>query len=313
MIELSPKSLILINKLQPGDVLAMTAAVYSLHRAHPGRYLTAVDTNCNAIYENNPDTISLDSAREMQAEPWQTHYPGINQCNERGIHFMQAYCEYFEQELGIRIPLATNRPHVYLTDQEKVWINQVAEITGRHVKYWIVCSGVKSDYTCKLWNGYQEVIDRLQGRIVFVQVGKSAPSHLHPPLRWVINLVGKTDDRQLMRLVYHASGVLCGTTFLMHLAAAFEKPSVILAGGREPRQWNQYPFSTVLSTVGYLPCCAKKSCWKSRTVPLGDGDPKDHDLCESPVFTDPPSPRCMAIIQPQEVVEKILQIQMICS
>src|SRR3990167_5492074 len=42
------RALILKNHLSPGDVLVMTAAIHSLHRAHPGKFLTAVDTTANA-------------------------------------------------------------------------------------------------------------------------------------------------------------------------------------------------------------------------------------------------------------------------
>ncbi len=205
------------------------------------------------------------------------------------------------------VPLATNRPHVYLSNREKSWISQVQEITGKPSKFWLVNAGVKSDFTTKYWPWYQEVVDRLQGRVLFVQVG--AAEHLHRPLKGVINLVGKTDMRQLVRLTHHSSGVLCGTTLLMHLAAALEKPAVIPAGGREPRTWNQYPLETLISLVGALPCCAKKACWKSRTVKLGDGAEQDGSLCEDPAFTEPPSPRCMALITPQEVADKVALCQ----
>ena len=52
-----------------------------------------------------------------------------------------------------------------------------------------------------------------------------------------------------MRLTYHAQGMLCPVTALMHLAAAAEmkggwpknRPCVVVAGGREPMQWEAYP------------------------------------------------------------------------
>ena len=42
------------------------------------------------------------------------------------------------------------------------------------------------------------------------------------PSAVVLDLRGKTDLRQLIRLVYHAQGVLCPVTLAMHLAAAVE-------------------------------------------------------------------------------------------
>jgi hypothetical protein len=80
----------------------------------------------------------------------------------------------------------------------------------------------------------------------------------------------------------------------MHLAAAVEvrgkceayprgmprnRPCVVIAGGREPAQWEAYPHHQYIHTNGALRCCDNGGCWKSRTVPLGDGDKKDESLC----------------------------------
>src|SRR5207244_10704494 len=121
----------------------------------------------------------------------------------------------------------------------------------------------------------------------FGRVG--GPGQRHPPLRDVIDLRGRTDLRQLVRLVHHAQGVLCPVTLLMHLAAAVEvpagmpknRPCVVVAGGREPPHWEAYPHHQFIHTVGALWCCDNGGCWKSRTVPLGDGDEKDRpeSLC----------------------------------
>jgi ADP-heptose:LPS heptosyltransferase len=300
------KPIILRNHLSPGDVTCMSAAIYSLHKAYPDRFATAVDTSCNAIYEHNPDIIPLAKALEMGAEKIDMHYNAVNECNQRAIHFMEAYCEHLENCLNLRIPLKTNRPHIYLSKQEKSWMSQVQEITGKPTKYWLVNAGVKQDYTAKQWPYFEQLVNQLHGKILFVQVGKS--HHLHRPLKGAINLLDKTDDRQFIRLVSHCEGIVCGTTWLMHLAAAFDKPAIVLAGGREPRPWNSYPRQQLLSMVGMLPCC-RESCWKSRVVKLNDGDGKDNELCEYPAFTDPPAPKCLAMISADEVSSKILQFQ----
>jgi hypothetical protein len=69
----------------------------------------------------------------------------------------------------------------------------------------------------------------------------------------------------------------------MHLAAAVEtrpiahpsRPCIVVAGGRESPNWEAYPTHQFLHTVGVLPCCATGGCWRSRTLPLGDGDEND--------------------------------------
>ncbi|MGH7967357.1 MAG: glycosyltransferase family 9 protein, partial [Limisphaerales bacterium] len=127
----------------------------------------------------------------------------------------------------------------------KLWYSQVQEVTRRETPFWIIDAGGKYDATVKWWarERYQAVVDHFRGRILFVQIG--ACGHHHPKLEGVIDLRGRTNFRELIRLVYHADGVLCPITALMHLAAAVERkgvqrdprPCVVVAGGREPVHW----------------------------------------------------------------------------
>lgn len=138
----------------------------------------------------------------------------------------------------------------------------------------------------------------------------------HLPLKNVINLVGKTTTRQFVRLMHHAEGVVCPVTFAMHLAAAVEtrpgrpkhRPCVVIGGGREPTQWEAYPFHQYISTVGMLSCCLDGGCWKSRCQLVGDGDPKDrNDLCAQPVQLTPERriPKCLDMISADDVIRRI--------
>jgi ADP-heptose:LPS heptosyltransferase len=294
------------NHLSPGDVLVMSAAIESLHQTYPGKYLTDVDTSANAIYESNPHVVRLDRS-DPAARTIQMHYPLIHESDLRAVHFLQGYIEFLGKELGVPLKATVNRPALYLSDQEKSWVNQVQEITRKPTRFWLVNAGTKSDFTAKAWghHNYQEVVDRLRGRIQFVQVGEAG--HRHRALDGVIDLIGKTDTRQFIRLCWHAQGGLGPSTFLQHICAAFNKPYVCLLGGREPLPWVHYPTQTTLSTLGTLSCCKDKACWRSRVVALGDGDSKDRpdQLCEQPVFGEEPIPRCLALISPQRVVEAI--------
>lgn len=297
------RALILKNSLSPGDVLVMTAAVYSLHRQHPGRFLTAVETTADALFEGNPDIVSKERAYEEGGQLLEMHYPAVHQSNQRGIHMMAGYCEWLEDRLGVKVPLLTNRPMLYVRYREKTWINQVAE-TGDEQPFWLLNAGVKQDYQAKQYPHYQKVVDLLQGRVRFVQIGER--HHLHRPLTGVAHgFLGKTDCRQLVRLVYNCQGVVSGVSFPMHLAAALQKPAVILAGGREPRAWNTYPKQVLFSTVGQYDCCREEACWRSRVRKMGDNSEQDNSLCTLPAETDPPAGRCMAEIEPERVAEEI--------
>lgn len=264
-------------------------------------------TSCDAIFEHNPYIQTLDESTAMVIETSYTDL--VNQCNQIPHSFLRGYTRDLGKRLGIPLDLRTNRPFLFLSPEEKSWISQVHEqMTKRRVSFWIVDAGVKSDFTLKQWpfEYYQEVVNRLRGVIQFVQVGRSTDRHL--PLDGVINLIDQTDARQLIRLCWWAEGGLGPITFIQHIFAAFDKPYVALLGGREPVSWVQYPLQTTLHTMGALECCRSGACWRSRVVPLGDGEPHDGSLCEFPVLgMKAPVGRCMALIKPDDVVRSILR------
>lgn len=316
-VRASSRDLILTCNLSPGDIVMMTAAVRDLHREHPGRFRTDVRTTAAAIWSHNPYITPLrDDAPGV--EKLEMRYDLIQQSNEGPHHFIHGYVKHLEEELGVRIPVTKFRGDIHLSEQEKGWINQVAEEgIGWNQDFWIIVAGGKYDYTAKWWDPsrYQAVVDHFAGRIKFVQCGEA--NHWHPRLNGVIDLVGKTDLRQFIRLMYHASGVVCPVTFAMHLAAAVEvKPGrplnracVVIAGGREPSQWEKYGHHRFLETNGALRCCDNGGCWKPRCQPVGDGDDKDRpeNLCFYPVevASSLVIPRCMDMITEKDVIRAI--------
>jgi len=297
---MAPRKLILRNFQSPGDIVMLTAAVRDLHRAHPGEFLTDVRTSCPALWENNPYLTPL-SEEDPELALVDCHYPLINRSNTTPVHFLYGFPAYLNEQLGLRIRVMEFKGDIHLTEAEK---------TGTFGSFWLLSSGGKFDYTTKWWDParYQQVVDHFRGRIQFVQVGERG--HHHPPLDGVIDLRGETTLRQLVRLMYHADGAISGVSLLMHLAAAVEtpdhlprsRPCIVIAGGREPPHFTAYPHHQYIHTVGALRCCDQGGCWKSRVVPLGDGDPKDRELCVDVVGT---LPRCMDLITADEVIRRI--------
>ncbi len=316
-VEPVARDLILSCELSPGDVLMLTAAVRDLHLAYPGQFRTDVRTSAGALWENNPYVTPLDEASpSVRSIPMR--YDLIHQSNLGPYHFIHGYTRHLEDELGLRVPVTGFRGDIHLSDLEKSWMSQVEEEpTGWRDDFWIIVAGGKYDFTAKWWDPrrFQQVVDHFEGRIQFVQCGEA--SHWHPRLHGVIDLVGKTDLRQFVRLMYHAAGVVSPVTFAMHLAAAVEvKPGraknracVVVAGGREPSQWEKYGHHRFLETNGALPCCDQGGCWKSRCQPVGDGDEKDSaaNLCILPVRVAPELqiPRCMDLISADDVIRAI--------
>ncbi|MBA2304228.1 MAG: ADP-heptose--LPS heptosyltransferase [Acidobacteria bacterium] len=305
------RKLLVRNFQSPGDIVMLTAAVRDLHRAHPGEFVTDVRTACPALWQHNPHLTPLDE-HDPDVEILDCHYPLIHQSNTVPAHFLHGFPAYLNQVLGTRIRVTEFKGDLHLSDEERAWAEHVTSTSGDSVPYWLMVSGGKFDYTIKWWDTdrYQQVIDHFRNRIQFVQVGEA--SHHHPALEGVVDLRGQTDLRQLVRLVHRAQGVLSPVSLLMHLAAAVEmpegcarnRPCVVIAGGREPPHFCAYPHHQFIHTVGALRCCAEGGCWKSRTVPLGDGDEKDQpdQLCVDVVGR---LPRCMDMIPATEVVRRI--------
>ncbi len=299
-----PRKLILRNLQAPGDILMLTAAVRDLHLTYPNTFITDVRTPFPHLWEHNPYITKLDES-DADVNVIDMEYPLIHECNEGAYHFIHGFSRFLNEKLGLRIKVHKFWGDVHFSAEEKTWISMVHQhFTGWDTPFWLICTGGKTDYTTKWWivEYAQQVVDHFRDKVQFVQFGADGPNHDHPRLQGAIDLVGQTDIRMFMRMVYHADGVICPITFAMHLAAAAEtkpgKPKrracVVTAGGREPSHFTAYTNHQFLHTNGQLMCCDNGGCWKSRTVPLGDGDYKDGELCTDAVdFQDRKVQRCM--------------------
>ena len=305
-----PQKIILKSFLSPGDVLMLTAAVRDLHRCRPGAYVTDVRTPCGPLWENNPYLKSLNEY-DINVKVLDCQYPLVHQSNQRPFHFIHGYSQFLSKELGEDVVPTEFCGDIHLSETEKTEPFLAPELNPEALPVWIVCAGGKYDYTIKWWHWrrYQEVVNAFIGKILFVQVGEDG--HFHPALENVVDLRGKTSLRDMVHLMHWADGLLCGVTFHMHLAAAvplrpnqISRPAVVIAGGLEAPHWEAYPTHQYLHTVGMLPCCAKGGCWKSRTLPLGDGDKKDdlENLCVDVVNG---MPRCMNMITVDQVCHQV--------
>jgi hypothetical protein len=289
---------ILKNHQSPGDIVMLTAAVRDLKLSHPDIEVD-VDTACPALWENNPHL-----SRGIKGDVIKADYPLIHDSNEGQHHFIHGFRQFLEDKLDIRIKPTKFKGDIHISDEEKSWVSQLEEM-GINERFWILNAGGKYDFTAKWW-----------------KVGEE--KHWHPKLEGVVNLIGKTDLRQLIRLMYHASGVVTGVSLAMHLAAAVEskhgllnRPCVVLAGGREPVQWEAYPHHRFLAVNGTMDCCDNGGCWKSRCQLVGDGDKKDtEDVCLHPVDIKPTMvktkgklriPKCMDMIKADDVTKAIRQ------
>jgi ADP-heptose:LPS heptosyltransferase len=305
------RKLILRTNFALGDIVLMTAAVRDLHRCYPDAFITDVRSPCGDLWNYNPYLQHLDendpAVETIEADPRL-----IDWANKVPYHALEAYIDNLNEQLGLHIRCTEFKGDIHLSPAEKRATPLIHSLTGVAIPYWLIFAGGRHEITIKWWDTdrYQKIVDHFRGKIQFVQAGSAAD--YHPKLQGTIDLRGKTNVRQLLQLVHHSQGVLCGVTGPMHLAAAVQvkgkaaelRPCVVIAGGREATQWETYPGHQVIDTVGALACCANGGCWKSRTVPLGDGTPKDEpkELC---IDVKDGLPRCMDLIRPAEVIHRI--------
>lgn len=305
------RDLILHMHLCPGDTTVMTAAVRDLHFAYPKKFKTDVRCTAKELFDNNPYIERLDD-NNSDVQHIEMNYDMINQSNTGSVHFLHGFVCHLEQVLGLRIPVTRFKGDIHLTEKEK----RMPLPMDWDKDFWILVAGGKYDNTTKWWDPdrYQELVNVFKGCIQFVQCGESG--HWHEPLKGVIDLRGKTSTRDFVRLMYHSAGVICPITFAMHLAAAVptrrdrtrNRPCVVIAGGREPLQWVQYPHHRVLALNGALPCCDQGGCWKGKCDRILPNDQRS-DLCLQPTLTKGSIyiPKCMAMIGVDDVVRAIDQ------
>ena len=294
----------------PGDILVMTAAVRDMRKSHPDIKVNC-KTSAQELWQHNPhlDTSITEKNADRVIE---MHYPSINQSTQGCLHFINGFRLYLEDQLNIRIPAGDFCVDIHMSEQER---NDpyITNIVGDR-QFWIVDAGHKADFTAKFWefDRFQQVVDATSDRIAWVQIG--AKEHNHRPLQNVINLLGKTTHRQLISLMYRCSGVLTPVSYPMHLATMQwkdhpngKRPCVVIAGSREPAQWEQYGTHQYIHNCGILDCSARGACWKSRAFRLNDGSKQDNSICVHPVKT--PSgqiiPKCLDMITVDEVVRRI--------
>lgn len=307
--------IVIRNTQSPGDYVVLTGAIRDICKMYPGRFDFYADTPQPAVFMGSPyakPARAASGTRTVVAK-----YPMIHRSNQSRWHFLWGFLEYMNEQLGTGAVLTELRPDLYLSPEEKA----TPPIDKK--PYWVFASGGKRDFTAKWWDPWcwQQVANMLQGRFTLVQVGGG--SHVHPPIQGVYDLVNKTSFRQLMHLIYHAEGVMCVVTCLMHIAAAFNKPCITVSGGREPWWWEAYNAENravnlrkgmpnwappagdnyvphqYLHTIGQLSCCMKGGCWKSRV------ENHKNSCVQTVIQHGVRLPKCLQTITPEHVVQGV--------
>jgi len=282
--------ILLKNANRLGDILMMTCAVRDFKTSYP-EYEIKVDTPFKGIWQNNPYLSDFSIPDEVV-----NIGPGtaVQKSNSNGLHFCNGYRLSIEKNIGLEIKQGPIKPDLHMNKGE---LKQGPIIKG---KYWLITAGSNGDFQAKIWpfERWQEVVDRNQD-INFVQIGHSLHPHEVLDGKNVINMIGKTDDegqglRDLMNLFYYCEGSLGIVSMQMHMAAAFDKPCVVVAGGREPASFEAYNIHRYLHNQGSLKCSGKSACWAKE---LGKCE-KANNLIEG-------TPKCLWMITVDDVCKAI--------
>lgn len=301
MIDIIHKKVVLRAPGFLGDEVVFTGVVREIKRATG--WTLRINTTREALWHYNDSVEGFGSNGNEDLIIEEDYCPPYHQMNQVPVHYLEQYIRSMREVLGLTATYRVSKfsGQIVLSGKE-----MRSRLLGLPSRYWLIVAGWKPGVPTKAWptECYQEVVDKLRGRIQFVQAGSRA--NWHPPLNNVINLVGRTSLRQLIQLIYHAEGVVCPITSIMHLAAAIPanpasgfsiRPCVVIGGGRESPHYINYPMHRVMSTVGQLTCCASSACGKTN---FGPGQ------CPLPTpVMGEVVPKCMTLIRPSDVVSAI--------
>lgn len=314
----------LLHKCAPGDITVLTALVRDLKLTYGDNLLVGIHekTHCQTLFHNNPHITPLSQLGKHK--DISCDYGGMYRRQKtEAIHFLSAFHRNFTDQTGLPVSVRFPYPDLHLSEQER----SRPIVPGR---YWLVISGGKFDFTIKVWatSYFQEVVSTLKSAfgIQCVQIGNTTGAW-HPPLNGVTDLRGKTDLRQMLNLIYHSDGVICGVTSAMHMAAALQRPCVCVAGSREAWWWEAYVHGNrglpgsdslrvphrYLHTNGLIDCMGYWGCGKHKVRSLAhrtdcsQKERRDTALCARPVtVTGQDQAACMALITPEHVVDAVL-------
>jgi ADP-heptose:LPS heptosyltransferase len=323
---MSRATILLRHRFALGDSVLLTALCRDIHLAYPGQYDVLLDVHYREVFDRNP-YCRVATPAEMQRQAGTTrvevfYRDGIKAAGRGNrVHMLAWYHHDFSQKTGLAVTPRFAKAALHLDPDELAPL-----VPG---PYWLVVAGGKNDATVKAWPAarWQQLVDRLRADgVTVVQGGAKMTGHFQPNLTGVVDMVNRTPSaRQFFNLVANAQGVICGITGAMHAAAAFDRPCVVVAGGREEPWWEGYtneygafgqqcaPVAVphrFLHTVGRLECCQAKGCWKHRTVAANDHSKWDDPerRCRLPVLRhgEPPTPKCMDMISVDEVEQAVM-------
>ena len=270
----------------------LSVALRDLHKSYPTLMRTGVFSCYPEVFFNNPNITYFSKNKGVPIINLE-----YNKVRDKlaplGFHFSDAFIYLLNQMYGLNIQKTSMCPDIHLTEDEMS--ENILDRLRVKKPYWIINSGVKIDIPIKgyppdLWQ--KVIMDLKKAGINLVQAGNQ--NDIHPIHHDVQSIIGQTNLRDFFSMVFHSEGTIGHVSMHMHVAAAFNKPCVVIAGGREDCRWESYPGHRYLDTIGLLDCCQQRGCWISYA-----------EDCKNR-WHGKPYGRCIAMIKPERIVNEVL-------
>lgn len=276
----------------PGDILMLTVALRDLHLSYPGQFKVEIITCYPEIFFNNKYAIDFGDPDKLNKAIDLNYNSYLHKLRKQKLHFSDCFIYILNEKLNIDIKKTSSRPYINICSFEQVTMRDCFLIKNNINKpYILLNAGIKNDIPLKQYppNMYQQFVDefnvKTRYKYTIVQIGHD--HHIHPVLKNVVNLVGKTNNlRDYFALVYFSNGCIGPVSLQMHVSAAFNKPCVVIAGGREEESWEKYEDHIYLNSIGKLDCCKYEGCWKKTLQECLNIDEHGFPLCMSMISID---------------------------
>lgn len=304
----------LICNQQIGDCIRATTVAKLIKKQYPNILIYPIMSHPYVFY-NNPNVIDvspkpvvnvglpkkpegvcgaesmrLNQTSEGLDEKKPKNKYSLDDIKENDCDMVLAMCGYLKARYNLNIRVTSNIndhiPDLHLTEMEKSPFEDLPD------KYWVVnCGGVSNNMRKSYPEVYWAKLFKMFPDEMFVQIGISKDTHPEFKFPNVIRKIDAYSIRNTMSLVYNSTGVISGYTYIMHVAAAFQKPCIAIGGGGEDATWEHYDYPDFhhVNTLGSFDCCVLGGCWKSKCENLAENGMQ----------------RCMQLITP-EVIGPIL-------
>lgn len=277
---------------QAGDILVMTTLIRQIKNLFKNTVLVSCQTPvCQEIWNNNKHINAFDLKEADRI--LKIDYKEVLNNPQWQLHHSYGFKIDFERQTGIMLPEWDCRPVIELSGFELELAKDFKEKIDDG--FWVISANTKKSCEVKTWpKQYWDELIESQKNITFVQVGENLEDKVQlEKHKNLIDLTGQTGIRDLFALIYASKGVISYNSLCMHIAAAFNKKTIIIAGGREPVWYQQYPGQYVFNTSNIVECGNNGAgCLKTTEVQCGD----------NATHSRPFLPYCQGITKPDNVI-----------